>query len=102
MTLGDRIVVMSDGKAQQVDSPLAVYRRPVNRFVASFLGTPGMNFLEGTIEPAGDGVWFTSSVAGAARIRLPDDRSAPLATQDGQRVVPGFRPAAASERAEGK
>ena len=49
MTLGSRIVVMSGGVIQQVGSPLSVYRRPVNRFVAGFLGTPPMNFVEGTV-----------------------------------------------------
>ncbi len=46
MTLGDRIVVMKDGIIQQCAPPLEVYDRPVNRFVASFVGTPPMNFLE--------------------------------------------------------
>jgi multiple sugar transport system ATP-binding protein len=50
MTLGDRIVVMSKGEIQQVGAPLEVYRSPVNRFVAAFVGTPPMNFLEGAIE----------------------------------------------------
>ena len=47
MTLGDRVVVMSNGLIQQVDTPLEIYRRPINRFVAGFLGTPPMNFFEG-------------------------------------------------------
>ena len=49
MTLGDRIVVMKDGIIQQCAPPLEVYDRPVNRFVASFVGTPPMNFLTGKI-----------------------------------------------------
>lgn len=47
MTLGDRIVVMKDGLVQQVGPPLELYNRPVNRFVASFLGSPPMNLIEG-------------------------------------------------------
>jgi multiple sugar transport system ATP-binding protein len=47
MTLGDRIVVMDAGRVQQVGPPLEVYRRPANRFVAGFIGTPAMNFLTG-------------------------------------------------------
>jgi len=47
MTLGETIVVMNEGKIQQVGTPLEVYDRPVNRFVGGFLGTPPMNFLEG-------------------------------------------------------
>jgi multiple sugar transport system ATP-binding protein len=48
MTLGDRIVVMKDGVMHQVGTPLELYRRPVNRFVASFIGSPAMNFLDAT------------------------------------------------------
>jgi len=47
MTLADRIVVLKEGRIQQVGSPLDLYHHPANRFVASFIGTPGMNFLEG-------------------------------------------------------
>jgi len=50
MTLGDRLVVMKDGKIQQIDRPLDAYHKPRNRFVASFLGTPPMNLIEGSIE----------------------------------------------------
>src|SRR3954465_14674573 len=46
MTLGDRIVVMKDGLVQQVGTPLALYRTPANRFVASFIGSPAMNFMD--------------------------------------------------------
>ena len=50
MTLGDRLVVMSDGVVQQCAPPAEVYARPANRFVAGFVGTPTMNFVEGTVE----------------------------------------------------
>ncbi len=50
MTLADRIAVMRNGIIQQLDAPQAIYSRPVNRFVAGFIGSPGMNFLEGTLE----------------------------------------------------
>jgi multiple sugar transport system ATP-binding protein len=50
MTLGDRIVVMNDGIIQQADTPLNVYRKPANRFVAGFIGSPPMNLLEGSVE----------------------------------------------------
>jgi len=49
MTLGERIVIMDAGVVQQVDEPLAIYRRPANRFVAGFIGSPPMNFLRGRI-----------------------------------------------------
>jgi multiple sugar transport system ATP-binding protein len=49
MTLGQRIVVMQDGRVQQIDTPMALYRRPANRFVATFLGSPAMNLLRGRL-----------------------------------------------------
>ncbi len=52
MTLGDRIVVMKDGRVQQVDAPLAIYQRPVNSFVATFIGSPPMNLVRGRLEEA--------------------------------------------------
>jgi multiple sugar transport system ATP-binding protein len=54
MTLGDRIAVMHGGRLQQVAPPLEVYRRPANRFVAGFIGSPAMNFLPGPLVAAGD------------------------------------------------
>ena len=54
MTLADRIAVMKDGVVQQLDTPHAIYNRPINRFVAGFIGSPGMNFLEGHLI-SGDG-----------------------------------------------
>jgi multiple sugar transport system ATP-binding protein len=50
MTMGDRIVVMDSGVISQVDTPLNLYRRPANRFVAGFIGSPSMNFIEGKLE----------------------------------------------------
>jgi multiple sugar transport system ATP-binding protein len=67
MTLGDRIVIMKDGAIQQMDKPLTIYRQPVNRFVASFIGTPPMNFLEGALEREGETLVFTD---GDMRIAL--------------------------------
>jgi ABC-type sugar transport system ATPase subunit len=55
MTLADRIVVLKDGTLQQVGSPLEIYQRPANRFVAGFFGTPGMNFLPGDVVRRPDG-----------------------------------------------
>ena len=52
MTLGDRIVVMNEGRVQQVDSPLALYDHPANRFVAGFIGSPAMNFIQGAVAEA--------------------------------------------------
>ena len=53
MTMGDRIAVMSDGRLQQVAAPEELYARPANTFVAGFLGSPGMNLLEGMLVESG-------------------------------------------------
>ena len=53
MTLGHRVAVMNQGKLQQFDAPLTIYNEPANRFVAGFVGSPTMNFLEGEIDLAG-------------------------------------------------
>src|SRR5260370_10789180 len=64
MTLGDRVVVMKDGVVQQEGEPLELYGRPVNRFVASFIGSPAMNFAEVSIAETGGALW-----AETARLR---------------------------------
>lgn len=56
MTMGTRIVVMKDGFVQQIDTPRNLYRYPANKFVAGFIGTPQMNFFEGTLTEKGEGV----------------------------------------------
>ena len=58
MTLGDRIVVMKDGRVQQADAPLQTYNHPVNRFVAGFIGMPPMNFFDGAIRTVDGQVVF--------------------------------------------
>ena len=69
MTLGDRIVVLADGRIQQVGDPIDLYRAPVNRFVAGFIGTPSMNFLEGKVREENGATWFEMD---HARVRLSD------------------------------
>jgi multiple sugar transport system ATP-binding protein len=63
MTLGDRIVLMDRGVIQQVDSPLAIYQRPANQFVASFIGSPAMNFIRGDID---HGIFRVASMNGTS------------------------------------
>jgi ABC-type sugar transport system ATPase subunit len=87
MTLGDRIVVLADGRIQQVGTPIDLYRTPVNRFVAGFIGTPPMNFLEGQIEHE-DGV--PVFVADAIRVPLPREQRFELARAE--KVTLGIRP----------
>jgi multiple sugar transport system ATP-binding protein len=57
MSMGDRIVVMKDGVVQQVDTPLNIYHRPANKFVASFIGSPTMNFMTGSIKTNGQTIF---------------------------------------------
>lgn len=61
MSLGTRVVVLREGVLQQVAPPLELYQRPVNRFVAGFIGTPAMNFLPGRLRRDGDGFDFVGS-----------------------------------------
>ena len=68
MTLGDRVVVMKDGVVQQVGEPLELYGKPANRFVAGFIGSPAMNFVDVSISAAGDALW---AEAEGLRIRVP-------------------------------
>jgi len=58
LTLGERVVVMNEGKIQQVGPPMEVYDWPTNRFVAGFVGTPAMNFIDGQVTNKGEGPWF--------------------------------------------
>ena len=62
--MGDRIVVMRDGHIQQIDTPLRLYDHPVNKFVAGFIGSPSMNFLDGALLQ--DVGWATSLLARAS------------------------------------
>jgi multiple sugar transport system ATP-binding protein len=87
LTLADRIVVMNDGVIQQIGTPDEIYERPRNTFVASFLGNPPINYLQGTIEQA-DGVLHFRR--GGLRVALHE--SAHLTASGGQEVVLGIRP----------
>ncbi|HVU62928.1 MAG TPA: sn-glycerol-3-phosphate ABC transporter ATP-binding protein UgpC [Phycisphaerales bacterium] len=100
MTLGDRIAIMAGGQLQQIGTPMDLYRAPVNRFVADFLGTPPMNFLAGTLAVDSGGPVFTerggSTDGVPLRVSLPrswGDRLRPLGGKD---AVLGVRPHAFS------
>src|SRR2546425_10410158 len=90
MTLGDRIVVMHDGRVQQIDPPLAVYRLPRNTFVAGFIGSPAMNLLEGELV-AEESPGFRAK-GGAFTVGLPAAWAHGLATPAGRPVILGIRP----------
>jgi multiple sugar transport system ATP-binding protein len=87
MTMGSRIVVMKGGVIHQAAPPLEIYRKPANRFVAGFIGSPSMNFLE--LEVA-EGALV--DCATGIRIPLPDNRSAEVARSGSPTVVLGVRP----------
>ncbi|MBI1840304.1 MAG: TOBE domain-containing protein [Verrucomicrobia bacterium] len=90
MTLGDRIAVMKDGRLQQVDDPVAIYRNPANRFVASFMGSPPMNFFNGQVARGeAGGHWFAQRAeGGGSGFRFP----APASFEPGRALVLGLRP----------
>jgi multiple sugar transport system ATP-binding protein len=87
MTMADRIVVMRQGKIEQVDRPLTLYHRPANRFVAGFIGSPSMNFVRGRIDTA-----ERAFHAGGDRLSLPDDFLSRLEPFTGGDHLLGFRP----------
>jgi multiple sugar transport system ATP-binding protein len=89
MTLGDRITVMSNGEIQQVAAPTEIYDFPKNRFVAGFIGTPMMNFLDGSLRKA-DGWSFVPD--GGEAIALHTPHTAALDAQLGRQVCLGLRP----------
>lgn len=89
MTMGDRIVVMQDGRVQQIDAPLRLYEFPANRFVAGFIGSPAMSFIpvqivreQGKLCLKGPGLWF----------RANSHMSQLLGNRVGQDVLLGVRP----------
>ena len=89
MTLGDRIVVMKEGFVQQVGTPLELYRRPANRFVASFIGSPSMNFITADVTAEAD--HFLLACQGW-QFRLPITRFPDLGSRVGRSVCIGMRP----------
>src|ERR1700760_2479529 len=85
MTMADKIVVMHDGIVEQMGSPLELYDKPENQFVAGFIGSPAMNFLKGKVKVNG-----TAGFEGPNGVKLPL-KSAP-ANSDGKPAVYGVRP----------
>ena len=72
MTMADKIVVMERGEVQQIAPPLELYNRPVNRFVAGFIGTPSMNFFDGSLRRAGGEIRFVESGVGGVVLPLQE------------------------------
>ena len=91
MTMATRIVVMKDGLIQQVDTPQTLYDEPVNLFVAGFIGTPQMNFINGKLVKKGDDVYFNFE---DKSLKLPTEKANNPDLKDyiGKEVVVGLRP----------
>lgn len=89
MTLGDRVVVMKDGIVQQIGAASEIYHHPDNRFVAGFLGSPPMNFLEGRLVAEAGKLYFDE---GTGRLPIPASIAAQLSDWVEKSIVLGMRP----------
>jgi multiple sugar transport system ATP-binding protein len=88
MTLGNRIAVMKDGCIQQLADPVTVYDKPVNKFVAGFIGTPPMNFISGRIIKKGDKFYFDE---GKFQVKVADEMMSSLEGYVGKSITFGVR-----------
>jgi multiple sugar transport system ATP-binding protein len=91
MTLGQRIVVMKDGEVQQIDTPMALYLKPANLFVATFIGSPKMNLLWGELQQREDGLRLIVGEGIELPLRQPAMQSA-LQAYVGKQLTVGLRP----------
>ncbi len=89
MTMGTRIVVMKDGIIQQVDSPTNLYTKPCNMFVAGFIGSPQMNFVNATLSEKDGAIWASF---GDNSVKVPASKTEALKAYIGKEVVMGIRP----------
>ena len=99
MTLGTRIVVMKDGVVQQIDTPQNLYDHPVNEFVAGFIGSPQMNFMDAQVKVNGGKVTLT---VGNNKLEVPADKAKAIIDggYDGKTIVLGIRPEDVHDEAE--
>ncbi|HWM92056.1 MAG TPA: sn-glycerol-3-phosphate ABC transporter ATP-binding protein UgpC [Thermoanaerobaculia bacterium] len=95
MTMGHRIAIMKSGNLQQVGTPLEVYERPANLFVAGFIGTPPMSLIPATIADGGRTI-------AASGLKLPVPEAWRAAARDGLKVIAGIRPENVRESARGE
>jgi multiple sugar transport system ATP-binding protein len=89
MTMGEKIVVMKATEVQQIASPKEMYNKPINKFVAGFIGSPSMNFIEGTLESKKGGMYFNEE---NFEVRVPDTMMEKLKGKMGAEVTMGIRP----------
>lgn len=91
MTMGNRIVIMNGGIVHQVDTPMNLYDKPVNKFVAGFIGSPAMNFIEGTINYKGKDSIFTSS-SNELSLQIVESKYLQIGSYNNKQLIMGFRP----------
>ena len=89
MTMGTRIAVLRDGVLQQIDAPQVLYDHPVNMFVAGFIGSPSMNFVDAKLEGTADAMVVN---AGSFRVPVPSNHAASLSAHLGKDCFFGIRP----------
>ncbi len=89
LTMADKIVVMKLGVVQQIGGPMDLYNDPVNKFVAGFIGSPPMNFMDVTVKKDGD---VTYADEGSFKLKLSDAQAKLLKKYEGKKVVLGIRP----------
>jgi len=89
MTMGDRIVVMKDGIIQQIADPIGLYDKPVNKFVAGFIGSPPMNFIKGTIISREGKFYFNE---GNFQVKLVDAMMPKVMSYRNKEIIFGIRP----------
>ncbi|HZD90980.1 MAG TPA: sn-glycerol-3-phosphate ABC transporter ATP-binding protein UgpC [Pseudolabrys sp.] len=90
MTLADRVVVMNGGRIEQIGTPQELYHQPRTRFVAGFIGSPGMNFIPCRLERAGDGLG--ARVSDAITFPVPAEKAARYRPAAGKELILGLRP----------
>ncbi|MDD2689362.1 MAG: sn-glycerol-3-phosphate ABC transporter ATP-binding protein UgpC [Candidatus Omnitrophica bacterium] len=88
MTMGDRIAVMKDGVLQQVADPIAIYDHPKNKFVAGFIGSPPMNFMEGRIVKKNGRIYFDE---GKIIVKIVEDMHKAITPYIGKEIIFGIR-----------
>jgi len=89
MTMGDRIVVMKDGFIQQIADPIKLYDYPENKFVAGFIGSPPMNFMDCKVIAENDGIWMDAK---SFKVKVTDEQAKHLESYVGKEVAFGVRP----------
>ena len=93
MTLGQRLCVLNHGKVMQVGAPMDLYQRPMHKFVGDFIGTPGMNFIQGKVDEVEGGMVFVEQAkdGDGASLNLPEHVVKDVAKFNGVKVVLGIR-----------